>query len=155
MVDETWSAFASQVGVDARIELSGGASLTSPVTEIEPTDRGIRIGMLFFPWHRVLRYWLDLPSKGGRSSAPSDRVHVRIVLEDGSPEGEAHVVTAEQFEAGPWTLNLIAETASEDGTRTLRRKLCVPWHSVREYERLTAAGSEASDEETVVIPEAD
>jgi hypothetical protein len=131
--------------------LSDGTSIVCPVNEMEPTERGIRIGPRFLPWHRVMRYSWHLSSEGGRSAGPVSRMRVRVILEDGSPQGDIHEVTVDEFEPGPWTLNLIAETTSDDGTTT-RRKLYVPWRSVREYERLP--GGEVSDAATVIIPDA-
>jgi hypothetical protein len=151
MVDPTRSAPATQVASDARVELSDGSSFTCPVNEIEPSERGIQIGMRFLPWHRVVRYAWDLTPEDAGSGAPLVRTRVRVILEDGSPAGEVHEVAAEQFEAGPWTLSLIAEAPAEGGWETSRRKLYVPWRSVREYERLPA-GAGGSDAETPVRP---
>jgi hypothetical protein len=143
MVDETWSTPATQVAGDARVELSDGTSFRCPVNEIEPSERGIQIGMRFLPWHRVRRYVWDLTPEAGGSGAPPARMRVRVILDDDSPAGEIHEVAAEQFEAGPWTLSLIAEDPGESG-ETSRRKLCVPWRSVREYERLPSDGGDSN-----------
>lgn len=147
---ETTSARATREG-DARVELSDGVSLICPINEIEQSEPGIRVGARFLPWHRVLRYSWHLDSTEGRSGGLISRMRVRVIFEDGSLAGEIYEVTVDQFEAGPWTLNLITETASDDGTTT-RRKLYVPWRLVREYERLPTAGS---DTETVIIPDAE
>jgi hypothetical protein len=136
MVDQTWST-TTQVASDARVELSDGSTFTCPVNEIEPSDRGIQIGRRFLPWHRVLRYTWDLTPEAAGSGGFSARMRIRVILEDGSPAGEIHEVAAEQFEAGPWTLSLIADGTGEGGEAE-RHKLCVPWRSVREYERLPA-----------------
>jgi hypothetical protein len=144
MVDDTWSTPATQVASDARVELSDGSSFTCPVNEIEPSERGIQIGMRFLPWHRVRRYTWDLTPDAGGVGRLSAHMLVHVILEDGSPDGEVYEVAAEQFEAGPWTLSLIAEGTGAGGD-VARRKLCVPWRSVREYVRLPAdaAGGDA------------
>ncbi len=150
MVDRTAGGSIVQESVDARIDLSDGTSITCPVNEIEPSEQGIRIGLRFLPWHRVVRYTCDLGSSGGGASAAPARVLVRVILEDGSAAGEVQEVSADQFEAGPWTLNLIVDTTSGDG-RASRRKLFVPWHSVREYERLPR-DAEVPDASTLIPP---
>jgi hypothetical protein len=124
------------------IELEDDASLDVPTSEFEATERGLAIGLRFLPWHRVRRYGWALPASADLPDAdPAGRPgpRVRIVLDDGSPGGEEHVVSAERFEAGPWMVSvLLDDVVHADAARADRRRVFVPWHRVMEYERIPA-----------------
>lgn len=104
----------------------------------EPAAYGIAIGRVFIPWHRVRRYWWDLGTRGiATAGERRPLARVRVVLDDGTPEGETHVVSADRFETGPYTVTVVLEDRIDLEERTVSlRKLCVPWHHVIEFERL-------------------
>jgi hypothetical protein len=104
----------------------------------EPAEYGVAIGRVFVPWHRVRRYSWDLGIH--EVGAPGERpplARVRVALDDGTPEGETHVVPGDRFETGPYVVTVVLDERVdlEKGT-VARRKLCVPWHHVIEFERL-------------------
>lgn len=117
----------------------------------EPAEYGVAIGRVFVPWHRVRRYSWDL---GVHEVAAGERpplARVRVVFDDGTPEGESHVVAGDRFETGPYAVTVVLddEIDLEDGT-AIRRKLCVPWHHVIEFERLRVNVAAVMHEEDVV-----
>lgn len=114
----------------ASIELGDGTFVESPMSELEPTEHGVLAGRTLIPWHRVARYSWPL--------APQDfatdvgRARVRLRLADAE-----HVVAADRFETGPWTVTLVVDGTVDETTGEMhRRKLSVPWHAVLEVERL-------------------
>jgi hypothetical protein len=118
----------------------------------EPAEHGIVVGRVFIPWHRVRRYSWDLGTHqteivGERSSL----ARVRVVLDDGSPQGETHVVPGDRFETGPYVVTVVLDDRVDvnDGLVT-RRKLCVPWHHVIEFERLRVNVAAVMHEEELV-----
>ena len=124
------------------IELEDEVTLDVPTSEFEATERGLSIGLRFLPWHRVRRYgWAIAASAEVTDADPADRPgpRVRIVFENGSPGGEEHVVSAERFEAGSWMVSvLLDDVVHPETARADRRRVFVPWHGVREYERIPA-----------------
>ena len=143
MIDVANGIDATLAVVDTvHIELEDDATLDVPTSEFEATERGLAVGLRFVPWHRVRRYGWALPvSVDVADPDPSDRPgpRVRVVFDDGSPGGEDHVVSAERFEAGPWMVSvLIDDVVHADAARADRKRVFVPWHRVREYERIPA-----------------
>jgi hypothetical protein len=124
------------------IELEDGGALDVPTSEFEATERGLSVGLRFLPWHRVRRYgWALASSVEVADADPADRLgpRVRIVFDDDSPAGEEHVVSADRFEAGPWMVSvLLDDVVHAEAARADRRRVFVPWHRVREYERIPA-----------------
>ena len=104
----------------------------------EPAEHGVALGRIFVPWHRVRRYWWDLGTREAPLAGERPPLaRVRVVLDDGTPEGETHVVQGDRFETGPYAVTVVLEDLVdvEKGIVVLR-KLCVPWKHVVEFERL-------------------
>ena len=90
------------------------------------------------PWPRVERITWSLPPR----EAEIDQPHsvVRVVIEDGSIEGEELVVASERFDVTPWAAGLLVDDVVDaDRGLVSQRRILVPWHAVREYERTTAS----------------
>lgn len=103
----------------------------------EPAEYGVAIGRVFVPWHRVRRYSWGLGTHEIVAGERPPLARVRVVLDDGTVEGEAHVVAGDRFETGPYVVTVVLDELVdiEKGVVT-RRKLCVPWSHVIEFERL-------------------
>jgi hypothetical protein len=118
----------------------GGAPLVREVDpgEFETTERGVFLGTLFVPWHRVIRYDWELRQEFETTvgEAPS-RARIRARFDDGSPEGQTIVVPADQFENGPWTVSMLVDrhVEPEQGVLVVD-KVFIPWLRMIEYERL-------------------
>jgi len=108
------------------------------LAEFEQSEHGAVFGRLVVPWPRVERITWSLPPR----EAEIDQPHsvVRVVIEDGSIEGGAIVVASERFDVTPWAAGLlIDDVVDADKGLVSQRRIIVPWHAVREYERTTAA----------------
>jgi hypothetical protein len=108
------------------------------LAEFEQSEHGAVFGRLVVPWPRVERITWSLPPR----EAEIDQPHsvVRVIIEDGSVEGEELVVASERFDVTPWAAGLLVDDLV-DAERGLvsQRRILVPWHAVREYERTTAS----------------
>jgi hypothetical protein len=130
---EVGTIVVSTVGPD-------GAWVDTPhhLAEFEQSQHGAVFGRLVVPWPRVERITWSLPPR----EAEIDQPHsvVRVVIEDGSIEGEELVVASERFDVTPWAAGLLIDDLV-DAERGLvsQRRILVPWHAVREYERTTWA----------------
>ena len=125
-------------------ELGGGSSsIKTPAADFEAAERGVAIGRRFIPWHRVRRYEWDLPPK---EFGEEHRVSatVRLVVDDANGVPEEHVVSADGFETGAFAVTMLLEDAAGGGTVTVRR-VGIPWHHVREYERIPADAAPDGD----------
>jgi hypothetical protein len=132
-------------------ELGGGSSsIQTPAADFEAAERGVAIGRRFIPWHRVRRYEWDLPPK---EFGEEHRVSatVRLVVDDANGMPEEHVVSADGFEASASAVTMLLEDAGS-GTVTVRR-VGIPWHHVREYERIPADAA-PGDAPSAPTPEA-
>lgn len=109
-----------------------------PSGQFEPAEHGVGLGRVFVPWSRVRRYWWaigfrDVEPMGERPTLS----RVRVVFDDGTPHGDVHLVPGDRFETGPFVVTVIIDDHVDlEGRRVSRRKLCVPWHRVIEFERL-------------------
>jgi hypothetical protein len=118
----------------------GGAPLVRDVASdaFETTERGVFMGPLFVPWHRVIRYHRELRQEfvTAVGEAPS-KARIRIRVDDGSPSGNTIVVAADRFEGGPWTISMLVDrhVEPEQGVLVVD-KVFIPWSRVIEYERL-------------------
>jgi len=108
------------------------------LAEFEQSEHGAVFGRLVVPWPRVERITWSLPPREAEIEQPHSVV--RVVIEDGSTEGEELVVASERFDVTPWAAGLLIDDLV-DAERGLvsQRRILVPWHAVREYERTTAA----------------
>jgi aromatic ring hydroxylase len=118
----------------------GGAPIVRDAVpdEFETTERGVIVGPLFVPWHRVITYDFELRQEFATTvgEAPS-RARIRIRFDDGSPGGQTTVVPADRFEGGQWTVSMLVDrhVEPEQGLLVVD-KVFVPWPRVIEYERL-------------------
>ena len=135
------SAPALGVVVRAKLEEVGEPGFSLRVCRAEQFDtseRGISIDRLTVPWHRVIEYhWLVTQPFHPESDASKSNIEIRVVVEDATEDGRVHVVQPESFEPGPWTLALVLDrrVLPDHGLETIER-LFIPWHRVREYERV-------------------
>jgi hypothetical protein len=115
------------------VELSDGQEIRTPTGDFEPVEHGVQIGRKLIPWHRVVRYSWPLASGDfAEEKAGHVRARVRLVV-----HGQEHVVPADRFETGPWTVTVIVdEVVDADSGTVSRTKLFVPWAHVDEYERM-------------------
>ncbi|HTG47269.1 MAG TPA: hypothetical protein VK646_06415 [Actinomycetota bacterium] len=135
------SASAATVTVVLAESDGSTATISSVSEDFEPGERGLMIGRRFVPWHRVERFWWDLAPK---AATAEDRAgpRVRLVIEDGTAAGEVVTVPTELFEVGAGAVTVVQQTPIEDDPRMVNvRRLGIPWHRLREYERI-AAGPE-------------
>lgn len=109
-----------------------------PSSSFETTDRGVVIGTLTIPWHRVIEYrQIVLDDSIRELNSEATRMQMRVRLDDGTPDGATHVVAADAFAAEPWTVALLLDRRVDaTAGMTAIEKLFVPWHRVLEYERV-------------------
>src|SRR6476661_2822097 len=89
-----------------------------PQADFEQSEHGAIFGRLVIPWPRVVRISWSLPSI----------------------EGEELVVASERFDITPWAAGLLVDDVVDaDLGLVSQRRILVPWHAVREYERTTAS----------------
>jgi hypothetical protein len=128
-------------GIRVRIvgpEGHGTLEHTVEPEQLDTTERGLQIGTLFVPWHRVISF--ESVFRQGFERDPAEdgltKVTMRVVL---NREGslETHEVPSNRFEATDTHLTLLLDVRAEplDGTVVMRR-LSVPWHRVAEHERI-------------------
>jgi hypothetical protein len=136
------TAHPSASAATVTVVIVGNDGSTSNVAtgseEFEPGERGVTIGRRFVPWHRVDRFWWDLAPK---AVAPEERAgpRVRLLIEDGSASGEELTVPTEMFEVGQGAVTVVLQTPMVDDPRRVTvRRLGIPWHRLREYERIPA-----------------
>jgi hypothetical protein len=116
----------------------GSSTIQTPAADFEAAERGVAIGRRFIPWHRVRRYEWDLPPK---ESTEEHRVsaRVRLVLDDANGAAAEHFVSADGFEAGTSAVTMLLEEVADTASGTVMvRRVGIPWHHVREYERIPA-----------------
>jgi hypothetical protein len=121
-----------------------------PMSGFEQSEQGVQLGRRTIPWARVRRATWFLPPKEATVDEPMGMV--RVVLDDGTPEGEEEILASERFETSPWAINLLLEDRVDlDAGTVVYRRVVVPWHAVVEYERMatdsTRAGARGSGEQ--------
>jgi hypothetical protein len=140
-MEDTMNKPATEVGSVVVCTLGpNGAWVETPhhLAEFEQSEHGAVFGRLVIPWPRVQRVTWSLPPR----EAEIDQPHsvVRLVIEDGSIDGEEIIVASERFDITPWAAGLlIDDLVDADKGLVSQRRIIVPWHAVREYERTTAA----------------
>jgi hypothetical protein len=117
-----------------RVELVDGRTFGCEPGDLEPTEHGLLIDRLFFPWTQVARYaWALAPRDFAPETQGSVRVRVRLKLVG----GDEHTVPADRFETGPWFVSAILDDAVDtESVSVLRSKHFFPWHTIAEYERI-------------------
>jgi uncharacterized protein (UPF0248 family) len=123
-----------------------------PSTEFETGERGLQAGGLLIPWERVREYDLIVRQQiiEGDTTRDSARLRVRVLVDDGTPEGTAHEVHADRFESSPFAATVMIDRHIEpDAGVMVIQKLSIPWHRVVSVERFT--GRPDTDPEVVVL----
>ena len=133
-----------RTGVTVHVQLSDEDPIVVPSSEFEAGEHGVTTGLRLIPWHRVVRYWLDLPQAG---EADQDRARptVRLELDGGSGASQRLVVDADRFEVGPWTVSYLdpaPDRVEPDRGLAIFRMVHIPWARVREFERVRVNASE-------------
>jgi hypothetical protein len=131
--------------VTATIVDANGArsTATCALMDFEQSEHGAMLGRRVIPWHRIERVAWGLPPRD--PDAEESLAKVRVLVDDGSPGGEEIVVSAERFEMLDWAIGLLVDDRVDAMLGTVdQRRVLVPWHSVREYER-QVTGSEVLD----------
>ncbi len=106
-----------------------------PLSDVEPTDRGLVVGPSCFPWHRIISYEWDVQTDAAVIRLWPQEPYVRLVYDDGGSPRE-YVVPADGFEVGPWTaVAMLPDRVEPEAGRAIYRRLTVPWQRVAEYER--------------------
>lgn len=124
------------------VDGDGGRSTAEcALTEFEQSEHGAVLGRRMIPWHRIERAWWGLPPRDPDLEEPPARV--RVLIDDGTANGEEIVVPAERFEVIGWAVGLLVDGRADNMLGTIeQRRMLVPWHAVREYERLTLGASD-------------
>ena len=120
--------------------------------EFEAGERGAQVGAMLIPWQRVREYdWIvrqDLAG-GGDPTRDAAKLRVRVVVDDGTPEGVVHEVPADRFESTPYVATVLIDRHIEpDAGVLVIQKLSIPWHRVVSVERYS--GRPDLDPEVVV-----
>ena len=110
--------------------------------DFEAGERGVQAGSLMIPWQRVHEYdWIvrQEAAEGADPTRAAAKLRVRVVLDDGTPEGIVHEVPADRFESGMYAATLLIDrhVEPEAGVMVIQ-KLSIPWHRVVSVERFTA-----------------
>jgi hypothetical protein len=120
------------------VDRAGGRStVTCALAEFEQSAHGAVLGRRTIPWQRIERVSWGLPPRDPDLAEPAAKV--RVVIDDGTDEGEEIVVSSERFEVIAWAVGLLVDDRADMMLGTIeQRRMLVPWHAVREYERVTA-----------------
>jgi alkylated DNA nucleotide flippase Atl1 len=133
---------ASAPHVVVRVQMRGPAGTEvreCRSAEFELSDRGVTMGTVVVPWHRVLRYDTIveqpiMPEEDGREGSGTLQ---RVVFEDDAGEVRSIEVPISRYEAGPWTLTVVMERELDRRRGTAStRKVHIPWGRVVESERV-------------------
>jgi hypothetical protein len=122
----------------------GKVSLEVPSADFEATERGAQVGTLLVPWNRVHEYDLIMRQDviAGDQMRDGARMRVRVIVDDGTPEGRVLDVPADRFESSPYAATLLIDRhVDADAGEMVTQKLSVPWHRVVSVERHTTDGA--------------
>jgi uncharacterized protein (UPF0248 family) len=135
------NGFASQlITVHLRLSDPGGEGETVrdiPLQDVDASEHGIGIGRTFYPWHRVVSYEWEVPEQRQDDEVRTRQLRVRIVVRDADGAPREHVVPADRFDVGPWSVSMmVPERVEPEAASAIYRRLTIPWARVIEYERL-------------------
>jgi len=120
------------------------ATAECALVDFEQSEHGAVLGRRMIPWHRIERVSWGLPPK--EPDLEEAAAKVRVLIDDGTAEGEEIVVSSDRFEVIPWAIGLLVDDRHDAMLGTIeQRRMLVPWHAVREYERV-AVGADARDQ---------
>jgi hypothetical protein len=73
------------------------------------------------------------------------RMRVRVIVDDGTPEGQVLDVPADRFESSPYAATMLIDRhVDADAGEMVTQKLSVPWHRVVSVERHSTDGASAA-----------
>jgi hypothetical protein len=126
------------------IDGNGGRSTAEcALMDFEQSEHGAVLGRRMIPWQRIERVSWGLPPKDPELEESAAKV--RVLLDDGTVEGDAVVVSSDRFEVIDWAIGLLVDDRHDAVLGTVeQRRMLVPWHAVREYERIVV-GADARD----------
>ncbi|MDP9326893.1 MAG: hypothetical protein M3P10_01660 [Actinomycetota bacterium] len=116
----------------------GRVSLEVPSAEFEAGERGVQVGTVFIPWHRVHEYDLIMRQDAAAGDRLRDgvRLRARVVVDDGTPDGQTLDVSADRFESSPYAATMLLDRhVDADAGDLVTQKLSVPWHRIVSMER--------------------
>jgi alkylated DNA nucleotide flippase Atl1 len=131
------AAVASATARLRLVDAWSGAATTShvPLRELDAFEHGLAVGLSFYPWHRVVSYEWEVATEGPVKHPGPRQRFVRLAYDDAGTRRE-HVVPANGFELGPWTVTaMLPDRVEPEARRAVFRCLTVPWQRVVEYER--------------------
>jgi hypothetical protein len=126
----------------------GKVSLEVPSADFEATERGAQVGALLVPWNRVHEYDLIMRQDLAAGDRMRDgvRLRARVIVDDGTPEGQTIDVPADRFESSPYAATMLIDRhVDAEAGDLVTQKLSVPWHRVVSVERYSVV----SDTEAV------
>jgi hypothetical protein len=146
------NATVGQVTATVLDRTGGRSSLTCVLSDFEQTAHGAVLGRLTVPWERLERVSWDLPPREPDADEEEPMARVRVVIDDGTDAGQEIVVPSERFEVIDWAVGMLVDHRADATLGMIeRRRILVPWHAVREYERLTS-GRLASPSGSDLLP---
>jgi uncharacterized protein (UPF0248 family) len=116
----------------------GRVSLEVPSAEFEAGERGVQVGTVFIPWHRVHEYDLIMRQDAAVGDRLRDgvRLRARVIVDDGTPDGQTLDVPADRFESSPYAATMLLDRhVDADAGDLVTQKLSVPWHRIVSMER--------------------
>ena len=125
----------------------GRVSREVPSADFEAGERGVQVGTLFIPWHRVHEYDLTMRQDAavGDRMREGVRLRARVVVDDGTPEGQTLDVAADRFESSPHAATMLLDRhVDADAGDLVTQKLSVPWHRVVSVERYSVAAADGA-----------
>ena len=117
----------------------------------DTSDRGVQVGALFVPWHRVVSFdsvfrqdYVNEPEGDGFT-----KVTMRVALKlDGGPSKTLEVAS-DRFETSPTHLTLLTDLRVEpESGKVVMQRLSVPWPRVMQYERVLTRPAPRADIES-------
>jgi hypothetical protein len=126
----------------------GRVSRETPSADFEAGERGVQVGTLFVPWSRVHEYDLIMRQDLAAGDRMRDgvRLRARVIVDDGTPEGQTIDVPADRFESSPYAATMLIDRhVDAEAGDLVTQKLSVPWHRVVSVERYSVV----SDTEAV------
>ena len=141
MTEGTPDPSAETTAVRVTIQSLDGSSpivLTASHTDFDANDRGVQIGTVLYPWHRVISYVRTFRQEliAGATDAQA-KSWLRLRADDGSSGGTSYSLPVDRFEADQLGVTLVVErgVVAETGELAMDR-IVIPWARVLEYERV-------------------
>jgi hypothetical protein len=121
------------------VPAKGVTTTEVPAGEFEAGERGAQVGAMLIPWQRVQEYDWTVRQEvvdAGDPTRAAAKLRVRVVVDDGTPEGIAREVPADRFESTPYVATVLIDRHIEpEAGMLVIQKLSIPWHRVVSIER--------------------